>query len=276
MKRDGYNPSTPPGSPTAGRPAGNDPDAGKPRNPAATAAPTGATLDLREKGATEAIDRRLFMQLHVYRARPGVSVSETLDRAMRLLDEQNLPSVLYEDVNDPTGFALLSWSEDPAHFVKRIRPLAAEKILPHAEMDRDFSMLGRTYSSGYERDVAAWIIDRPIQNVSNPQWPWAVWYPLRRTGAFERVERAEQVAMLKEHAQIGRQYGMQGLAHDVRLACHGLDRNDNEFVVGLIGQDLHPLSHVVESMRTTRQTSEYMQHMGPFFVGHVYWQHGPG
>ena len=41
------------------------------------------------------------------------------------------------------------------------------------------------------------------------------------------------------------------------------------FLIGLIGKDLHPLSHVVQSMRSTKQTSQYMQQMGPFFVGRV-------
>jgi chlorite dismutase len=53
----------------------------------------------------------------------------------------------------------------------------------------------------------------------------------------------------------------------VRLACHGLDANDNEFVIGLIGKALHPLSHVVQAMRSTRQTAEFIEQMGPFFVG---------
>ena len=64
-------------------------------------------------------------------------------------------------------------------------------------------------------------------------------------------------------------YGAQGLATDVRLACHGLDPHDNEFVIGLVGRDLHPLSHLVQAMRKTRQTSEFIEKMGPFFVGHV-------
>ena len=46
-------------------------------------------------------------------------------------------------------------------------------------------------------------------------------------------------------------------AHDIRLACYGLDKNDNDFVIGLIGKELHPLSHVVQAMRTTRQTAEF-------------------
>ena len=57
------------------------------------------------------------------------------------------------------------------------------------------------------------------------------------------------------------------LAFDVRLACHGLDQHDNDFVIGLIGKSLHPLSHCVQTMRKTRQTAEYIDQMGPFFVG---------
>ena len=75
--------------------------------------------------------------------------------------------------------------------------------------------------------------------------------------------------MMREHAQIGMAYGQQELAHDVRLACHGLDADDNEFVIGIIGKDLHPLSHLVQAMRKTRQTSEFIAKMGPFFVGYV-------
>ena len=70
-----------------------------------------------------------------------------------------------------------------------------------------------------------------------------------------------------EHAAIGRGYGEAGYAVDIRLECHGLDRDDNEFVLGLLGPELYPLSKLVKDMRGTRQTSEFMQAMGPFFVG---------
>jgi chlorite dismutase len=46
-----------------------------------------------------------------------------------------------------------------------------------------------------------------------------------------------------------------------------MDAEDNEFLIGLIGHDLHPLSHLVQRMRSTRQTSEFIAKMGPFFVG---------
>jgi len=41
----------------------------------------------------------------------------------------------------------------------------------------------------------------------------------------------------------------------------------------LIGAELHPLSHVVQSMRGTVQTSQYIQQMGPFFVGRAIGRH---
>jgi chlorite dismutase len=101
-----------------------------------------------------------------------------------------------------------------------------------------------------------------------------VWYPLRRGGAFEQLEPREKGGILREHAEIGKAYGAANLAHDVRLASHGLDANDNEFVIGLIGENLHPLSHVVQRMRSTRQTSQYITQMGPFFVGRAAFRAG--
>jgi chlorite dismutase len=103
----------------------------------------------------------------------------------------------------------------------------------------------------------------------NTELPWHVWYPLRRTGAFAKLEPQEQGAILREHATIGMAYGQAELAHDIRLACHGLDADDNEFVIGLVGRELHPLSHLVQTMRKTKQTSEFIAKMGPFFVGLV-------
>ncbi len=35
-----------------------------------------------------------------------------------------------------------------------------------------------------------------------------------------------------EHGGIGHAYGRAGYGTDIRLACHGLDKNDNDFVVG--------------------------------------------
>jgi len=79
------------------------------------------------------------------------------------------------------------------------------------------------------------------------------------------------------HASIGMAYGQKELAHDIRLACHGLDAGDNEFVIGLVGPELHPLSHLVQTMRKTKQTSEFIEKMkrGPVALITVLPRGGP-
>ena len=136
----------------------------------------------------------------------------------------------------------------------------------------EYTMLGRTYALGYEPDLADVLLQRPRRTVLNPQWKWAVWYPLRRSGKFAALPADEQRVILAEHGAIGMSYGAGDYAHDVRLACHGLDKDDNDFVVGLIGKDLYPLSAIVQSMRKTQQTSLYLERLGPFFVGRAVWQ----
>ena len=101
-------------------------------------------------------------------------------------------------------------------------------------------MLGRTYSLGYEPDLRDALIDRPRRTVLNPAWRWAIWYPLRRSGKFAQLPDQEQRTILAEHGAIGMAFGAADYAHDVRLACHGLDRDDNDFVIGLIGKELFP------------------------------------
>jgi chlorite dismutase len=220
----------------------------------------------------QAMNRRLFMQLVAYECDGGLDAARAIGSLGHALDERGASAVIYSDVNNPRGIALLSWSEDPADFVSKVRPAFAQPSLAGLRSLPSLSMLGRTYSTGYEPDLEFWLINRPKETVQNPDWPWAVWYPLRRSGAFEQLEDREKGGILREHAEIGKAYGAQNLAHDVRLACHGLDANDNEFVIGLIGEQLHPLSHVVQAMRKTRQTSQYIVQMGPFFVGHRAWR----
>jgi chlorite dismutase len=108
--------------------------------------------------------------------------------------------------------------------------------------------------------------------VLNPEWRWAVWYPLRRSGRFAQLPIDEQRTILAEHGAIGMTFGAADYAHDVRLACYGLDRDDNDFVIGLIGGELFPLSALVQAMRKTQQTSLYLDRLGPFFVGRAVWQ----
>ena len=66
--------------------------------------------------------------------------------------------------------------------------------------------------------------------------------------------------------------GDAGLVRYIRLACHGLIERDNDFVLGLIGKELFPLSRLVQEMRKTQQTALYLDRLGPFFVGRAVWQ----
>ena len=223
----------------------------------------------KKDGERQAMNRRLFMQLLVFDVPEGGDAAETGRRLAGLLKEQQIPGVVYADAMGPRGLGLLTWHEDPAHFVDTVRPLFAHSALRQVAMRPSFAMLGRTYSTGHEPELEHVLLRRPIHNVMLEELAWHVWYPLRRSGAFARLEPQEHGAILREHAQIGFAYGQAELAHDVRLACHGIDAEDNEFVIGLVGRDLHPLSHLVQAMRKTKQTSEYIQKMGPFFVGMV-------
>ncbi len=238
-------------------------------------------VDVDEQGAPrdgqpQRMNRRLFMQLLVFDTPAELHPREVLDELGRALKAAGAGAVLYEDVQRPAGIGLLSWAEDPSVFVERVRPALSEGRLRKLVQLPEYTMLGRSYSSGYEPDLEYWLLRRPAETVSNPAWPWAVWYPLRRTGEFARLPPKEQGGILREHAVIGRAYGEKDLAHDVRLACHGLDKNDNEFVIGLVGKELYPLSHVVQAMRKTRQTSEYIAQMGPFFIGRAVWRSTDG
>lgn len=234
-------------------------------------------IDVRERGAErdgkpQLMDRRLFMQLLVFDCTGELGPAESERALVSSLERRGIAAVVYYDVNNPRGLGLLTWSEDPAHFVSHVRPVFNEQDVQGLVQRPGLTMLGRSYSSGFEPDLEYWLLDRPKKTALDESCPWAVWYPLRRSGAFARLEPRERGGILREHATIGKAYGEADLAHDIRLACHGLDANDSEFVIGLCGKDLHPLSHVVQTMRGTRQTSEYISQMGPFFVGRVAWR----
>jgi hypothetical protein len=229
--------------------------------------PDTTKIDVQERGANQQTsDRRLYMQLHAF---GGCLDAKPLTRA---LESSRLEAVLYEDVNDPRGIGVLAMSEDPAFFVHGLRELLNAEPFTSLAHKPELTMFGRTYASGFEADLEEWLLRRPRRAALSPAWPWGIWYPLRRTGAFGRLSPQEQGAIIREHSVLGRAYGDADLAHDIRLACHGLDAHDNDFVIGLVGRELHPLSHLVQTMRKTVQTAQYIQTLGPFFIGHALWQ----
>ncbi|MDE0635529.1 MAG: chlorite dismutase family protein [Candidatus Poribacteria bacterium] len=226
-------------------------------------------LDIREigtpiDGEPQYSDRRLFLQLHVF--------EECHDPAfiIETLENSNLNAVLYNDLNHPTGIGVLFLAENPAVLITETHSLLKKtqetsNLIYRPEM----TMIGRTYSSGREPNLEEWLLNKPRNNVLNPDFPWAIWYPLRRKPEFYQLDRRDQGKILGEHARLGRSYAAGGYASDIRLACFGLDTNDNEFVIGLVGRELYPLSRLIQDMRKTEQTTKYIESLGPFFVGKV-------
>jgi chlorite dismutase len=239
--------------------------------------PTAAdvTIDVQERGAErngepQRMNRRLFFQLVAVTCPRSPGPRAVADELRELLVGKGLSAVIYADIHHPLGLGVVACTENPDQLAIEFRDVFSAAGLSEGTAIRDhYSMLGRSYSTGFESDLEFWLLQRPRRTLLNPECQYAVWYPLRRKGPFERLDPREKGKIMQEHGGIGRAYGEQDLAHDIRLACHGLDANDNDFVVGLIGKDLHPLSHVVQAMRKTMQTAEYMEKMGPFFVGRV-------
>lgn len=229
-------------------------------------------VDIREIGAPiegepQYSDRRLYFQLHVFKdCHDPTSVIEKLERG-------KINAVLYDDLNHPTGIGVIFMAEDPAVLMAVSRNLL-KSLIAHSKLTYrpEMTMLGRTYSSGREPNLEEWLINKPRNNVLNPDLPWAIWYPLRRNPEFYQLDPSDRGRILGEHAMLGRSYAAGGYASDIRLACFGLDTNDNEFVIGLVGKELYPLSRLIQDMRKTEQTTKYIESLGPFFVGKVHRQ----
>lgn len=226
-------------------------------------------IGLAVRGVVQALDRRLYVHLAIYRGRVDLAAVADMLRRRESSEAEPAEWVLYADAVDPFAFGLLALNESPERLMEFMRRAAALAPLDSCELDSQRTLYGRTYSSGREPDLVEALLERPRRYLFHKDWNWVVWYPLRRKPEFERLSRDEQTAILMEHATMGRVYGECDYAHDVRLACYGLDRNDNEFVVGLVGANLHRLSRLVQEMRKSRQTSEYIKSLGPFFVGRV-------
>jgi len=225
------------------------------------------TLNMAETGTRgRESNRRLFMQFMAF------GECHDPDTVIAAMEEARIPGAVYHDMHDPFGVGVVTMSEDPNFFFGPWRELLRGPDFGQLRLKPRFTMLGRTYALGYEPDLDETLVNRPRRTALHPDWRWVVWYPLRRSGAFAQLPESEQKQHLKEHGQIGMQYGRADYAHDIRLACHGMDTNDNDFVVAVTGRELTPLSKLVEHMRQTQQTSLYLERLGPFFVGKTAWK----
>jgi chlorite dismutase len=224
-------------------------------------------VDLSEKGLDKgkpiSLDRRLFIKFTSF------AECHDIDEVINALSP--VSAALYLDVNTPNGIGIVTLTEDPNDFIDILRPIFNNHPFDGMQHIENFDMLGRTYSIGYENDLEEILFNKPKNKISDPTNAWCVWYPLRREKKFYILPEKEQKKILAEHGNLAKRYGYAGLAVDIRLACHGLDKYDNDFVIGLLGPELFPLSAVVQAMRQTEQTAMYLENLGPFFVGKKIW-----
>src|SRR4051812_2690113 len=88
----------------------------------------GEQIEIRERGGErdgipQYLDRRLFMQLMVFESDKKLAPADALRNLGAALTRRNVPSVVYEDVNNPHGLGVLTWSEDPLDFAHKVRPV---------------------------------------------------------------------------------------------------------------------------------------------------------
>ncbi len=115
--------------------------------------PEGGKVDVREHGANQQTSvRRLYMQLQAF------GDCDDPKRLAGALERARIESVLYADVADPLGVAVLGIAEDPAFFVGRWRELLGTEPFLGLRRKPELTMFGRTYSSGFEADLDDWLL----------------------------------------------------------------------------------------------------------------------
>ena len=201
-------------------------------------------------GQPQRSDERLFMQLLAFTGCTDAAAAGAHLQPHRCQESSTKISTI-------RGHRASECLGRPDLFVDLVRPACTSGVFASYTLKPNYTMFGRTYSPGYEPD---WRMPSSAGRDGRSSIRIGVgpWDPLRRSGAFARLPADQQRTILAEHGAIGKSFGAADYAHDVRLACHGLDRDDNDFVIGLIGRELFPLSAVVQSMRKTQQTALYL------------------
>ena len=93
---------------------------------------------------------------------------------------------------NPSRLGLLTWSDDPAHFVRTsVRSFARRAGASRSAATGDDRPHLR---DGARAGPGATSLRRPVENVTHESYPWHVWYPLRRTGGLRAPRPARASA----------------------------------------------------------------------------------
>jgi hypothetical protein len=101
---------------------------------------------------------------------------------------------------------------------------------------------------------------------------WATWYPIRNKPEWGTLDKAKKTAAQKEHGAVAKEFVDSDKVSYVRLSCNGLDPEDNDHIFGLTAGSLEDISLLQEAMRGTSQIANYVDKIGPVFVGRKVWQ----
>ncbi len=122
-------------------------------------------------GEVISLNKRLFVQVMAFGGVPETAV------LIDALQTSHIHGALYEDINDPQGVALATFSDNPDYFLTTMRDFYRERPFSQLTPKPEYTMLGRTYSLGYETDLEDTLINRPIRRLLDPALPWVVYYP---------------------------------------------------------------------------------------------------
>ncbi len=183
----------------------------------------------RRNGQANLAQPAPFHEVHGFRPLPRRARGRR-----RLVRRAGSTGALYVDANDPQGIGIMVASEDPDYFVTRLatlfnrRPFADFVHRPRVRHARS-QLLDRlrVRPRGHTAREAARKAAEPREYTG----------PSGTRCSAPRSSRPcpadHQRRILAEHGSLAKRYGAGGHAADVRLACHGLDSNDNDFIVGL-------------------------------------------
>ena len=133
-------------------------------------------------GQPQRADTRLFMQLLVF---GGCSDSTSLIDAL----EQcwTWRACCMKTSTTHAVSALLTFSDDPAHVSGPRAPASETGSVRDARPETGIHDARPHASLGYEPDLIDVLLHRPGRTVLNREWPWSIWYPLRRSGRFAQL-----------------------------------------------------------------------------------------
>jgi len=208
-------------------------------------------------------DNTLRNQLQVFDIQFVGGPRAMVSALSRRLREKRIDGVIYGDANDHRGIGLLTWAKDPADILENVHALLGGKRFSALTPRPGWVMFGR---------VSGDSVDATVDTLLRSDQRWGVWYPVRNKPEWGSLDETARGAAQREHGKVAKKFTSADKVSYVRLSCHGIDPEDNDHIFGLTAASLTDISLLQEAMRGTSQIANYVEKMGPVFVGRKVWQ----